>query len=221
MDELDEFLTSLGDTGTDIGASSPSKAGEIDLDAEIEELFKSDGPVPDEGESNEEDEDDEEFTITGGENLVSLGSQASPQFQSPPVKALVDKFNNPDKPEEKTLLTPEEKPRRKSQELIPALQERNSDFKIRSSEDMKSYDASNVGKILNSNAETSDAEFLSWLSGSETDGSATKGKEKEKGERKTNKQANKPQTNKRIGEKQQIEPFKTGKQIKLSNGKYR
>ena len=34
---------------------------------------------------------------------------------------------------------------------------------------MKTYDASNVGKILNSNVETSDAEFLSWLSGSTGD----------------------------------------------------
>jgi hypothetical protein len=172
MDELDEFLESLGE---DV-ATSPSRVEEADLEAEFEELFKqsesSNPQVDDLGgeDDDDDDDDDEEFTLTGGGNLGPLHAnpQASPQFQKTPVKALVEKFNNPSEKgeKEKQLLSPEEKPKAKQVDLVPALQERNSDFKVRNPEEMKSYDGSNVGKILNSSAETSDAEFLSWLSDS-------------------------------------------------------
>ena len=142
MDELDEFLESLGE---DV-APSPSRIEEADLEAEFEELFKqsesSNPQVDDLGEEeDDDDDDDEEFTLTGGGNLGPLHAnpQASPQFQKTPVKALVEKLNNTSEKseKEKQRLSPEEKPKAKQVDLVPALQERNSDFKVRNPEEMK------------------------------------------------------------------------------------
>ena len=163
MDELDEFLDSL---------SIPEEAegtekGDIDMDAELEELFKIDGSTSPKGDEVEDDSDDE-FTLEGvGSNLQKLGLQKNSPTKTEeitPVKELVNKYNNPPRTAERQLLDKSEVPSSQKKDLIPALKERNSEFEVKSPE--KSYDASNVGKIINSNEETSDADFLSWLSGS-------------------------------------------------------
>ena len=45
MDELDDFLVSLGEPQSSEDAISPSKLGDIDLDAEMNELFGEGTPV--------------------------------------------------------------------------------------------------------------------------------------------------------------------------------
>ena len=170
MDELDEFLDSL-----ETGPSDPSGvvSGDIDLEAEIDDLFNSDGGQRPEGEARDDDSDDE-FTLEGvSSNLQKLSLHKSPEKtdELTPVKELVDKYNNPPKTTERALLDKAEIPSSQKKELIPALKERNEFFEVKSTE--KSYDGSNVGKIINSNAETSDADFLSWLSSSEGAGSGT------------------------------------------------
>ena len=145
-------------------------SGDIDLEAEIDDLFKSDGATRPEGEAIDDDSDDE-FTLEGvSSNLQRLSLQKSSDNTEDltPVKQLVDKYNNPPKAAERTLLDKSEIPSSQKKDLIPALKERNESFEVKSTE--KSYDGSNVGRIINSSAETSDADFLSWLSSSEEAG---------------------------------------------------
>ena len=166
MDELDEFLDSL-ETPTNLNGGTAA-AVELDLEAEIDAIFEAE-ELP-AGEAEDGDSDDE-FTLDGvGSNLQKLGLQSSPgkKEEVTPVKDLVDKYNNPPKAAERQLLDKSQIPSSQKKDLIPALKERNDQFEIKSTE--KSYDASNVGKIISSNAETSDADFLTWLSSSEEAG---------------------------------------------------
>ena len=75
MDELDEFLDSL-ETGP---SDTPGvTSGDIDLEAEIDDLFKSDGATRPEGEAIDDDSDDE-FTLEGvSSNLQRLSLQNLP-----------------------------------------------------------------------------------------------------------------------------------------------